>query len=128
MQQWCRHRRVVVQLHARLNTLAYLSERPDHFLSIDVVYLITMLFHQALPLGLKIFWRVLRRGHDVFEIPNLPHGLRGVMALLFEQAVLVMLAWPLLLLHPEGHRIHGGHVLRLLEDMVVHVLLFLDLL
>jgi hypothetical protein len=111
-----------------LNTLAYLRERPDHFLPIYIVYLIAMLFHQALPLSLKMFWRVLCRGHDVFEIPNLPHGLRGVMALLLEQAVLVMLAWPLLLLHPECHGVHGGHVLRLLEDMVVHVLLFLDLL
>jgi hypothetical protein len=75
-----------------LTTLTYLRERPDHFLPIDVVYLITMLFHQALSLGLKMFWRVLGRGHYVFEIPNLPHGLRGVMALLLEQAVLVMLA------------------------------------
>ena len=118
----------MVQLHARLNTLAYLRERPDHFLPIDIVYLITMLFHQALSLGLKIFRRVFGRGHDVFEISNLSHGLRGVMALLFEQAVLVMLARPLLLLHPEGHGVHGGHVLRLLEDMIVHMLLFLDLL
>ncbi len=51
-----------------------------------------------------------------------------MMALLLEQAMLVMLAWPLLLLHPKGHRIHGGHVLRLLEDLAVHVLFFLDLL
>ena len=118
----------MVQLHARLNTLAYVRLRSDHFLPIDVVYLITMLFHQAFPLGLKIFRRVFGRGHDVFEIANFPHGLRGVMALLLEQAMLVILAGPLLLLHPEGHRVHGGHVLRLLEDMVVHVLFFLDLL
>ena len=42
--------------------------------------------------------------------------------------MLVILARPLLLLHPECHGVHGGHVLRLLEDMTVHVLLLLDLL